>query len=262
MVYDCYDDYFCGAAGRQLDDLRRREAAILAEASLVLVASERLFQALEGRARRVCLVPNGVDAQASAQALDPATSLPPDVAGLPHPIIGFVGRIGPRLDLKLLAQLVAGHPQWSFVLVGSEEDRLVLRADHDYARFRTAPNTYLLGPRPYESLPGYLKSFDVCVIPYALSEFNLVSSPLKLYEYLGAGKPIVSTRLPAVIPFDGLVRLAEDAASFGRQIGACLEEDGPDMTQPRVAAAMDNSWDKRARQILRMIDESLRVTRA
>lgn len=99
-----------------------------------------------------------------------------------------------------------------------------------------------MGERPYHRLPSYLKAFDTCILPYRLDSFNLSCSPLKLYQYLAAGKPVVSTALPAVVLFDGLVRIAMDADQFERQ----------------VAAAQENSWENRAAAVIEIINSSFK----
>lgn len=110
-----------------------------------------------------------------------------------------------------------------------------------------------------EQIPGYLKAFDVCLIPYVADDpSNIHCSPLKLSEYLGTGKPIVSNELPGVKPFDGLVRIARDGVEFEQHVVESLNEQGETMCQQRLAIAQENSWEKRIEQILQIVDSTLK----
>lgn len=255
LVYDCYDDYLNQARGRRLADLQRREVAILTRADLVLAASERLREALQGRARHVHLVPNGVEFEHFVQAASGETGPAWQDDG---PVLGFTGKITPRLDFALLARLAASHPDWRLVLIGSQEHTTELSRDSAYREFVAAPNVHLAGPRPYQELPAQMRIFDVCLLPYAASDpFNAACSPLKLYEYLATGKPIVSTDLPAVRPFDSLVCIARDAEEFERQVAAALQERDDTLRAQRSAAARQNSWERRAEQVIALIEAAL-----
>lgn len=257
LVYDCYDDYFSQARGWRLGDLRRREAAISGRADLVLAASEPLLEAIQGRAQQVHLVPNAVDVDLFAQATNPETEVPAEIAALPHPVIGFVGRVAAWLDFELLAWLAAAHSEWSFSFVGMHDGERKLSGRPGYRLFRQALNVHLFGPRPHASLPGYLKAFDVCIIPYLPEGQVPSSSPLKLYEYLGAGKPIVSVDIPQVARLQPPVRIAGDAAEFEQAILVSLSEDSDGPRQRMLAAARENSWQRRAEQVLQIIDRAL-----
>lgn len=258
LVYDIYDDYLASESSlARRQDLKKRERTILSKADWVFVVSKELLKAMHGLTRQLHLVPNGVNINLFSRAMCPETEIPAEISALPHPIIGLVGKVTPRLDFELLAKLVTRHPEWTFVLVGPEEDSARLRSQPSYEKFRDASNVHLLGPKPYESLPGYLKGYDVCIIPYTMNQFNLGSSPLKVYEYLASGKPIVSTDLPAVRPFDGLVCIAQDADEFERHIAAALMERGEELRQKRLATAQENSWERRAKQIITLIGERI-----
>lgn len=255
LIYDCYDDYFSQALDYRLADLQRREAAILKRADLVFVASERLLRPMQDRAQHVHLVSNGVDVDFFSLATQPETKVPGEIAILPRPVIGFVGKLTPRLDFQLLFRLAALHPEWSMVFIGAEEDGRRSRSQPGYEDFRNAPNVYLLGPKSYETLPGYLKGYDVCLIPYVLDEFNLSSSPLKLYEYLASGKPVVSVDIPQVARLRPLVRIARNVAEFERAILASLAEGNDKFLERRLEMAREGAWGRRAKQVLALVKE-------
>ena len=119
-----------------------------------------------------------------ARARESMTDLPGDLAALPTPRIGFIGAIsGYKLDFPLLRKIAMAHPEWSVILIGKvgEGDPWT-----DVADLRSIPNIHFFGPRPYALLPGYLKGFDVAILPSAINEYTAGMFPMKFFEYLAA----------------------------------------------------------------------------
>ena len=252
-IYNCYDEYAAGPGipcVRTRNQVLKREQAIFKQIDLVFVVSEILRSRVERMHHRVYVVPNGVDARHFGQVADPTMEVAPVMVGVPHPIVGYLGNITPRIDFGLIKHLAASYPEWAVVLVG----RMSQAGFSIPKSLASLPNVHYLGSISYETLPSYLKAFDVCIIPYVTDDpVNISCSPLKLYEYLAIGKPIVSTDLPAVRPFKGLVRIAENVAEFGHQVKAALEERDEDLLQRRLTAARENSWEQRAESILEIL---------
>ncbi len=256
-IYDCYDEYTAWAEIPFLRTKRpvlKREQAILKKVDLVFVVSEMIQRRVEKVRHRVHVVPNGVDIRHFGSVEDPIMDIASDMARIPHPLVGYLGNITSRIDFDLLIRLAATRPEWSIALVGgvSEQGFSIPNS------LTKLPNVYCLGASPYEKLPGYLKAFDVCIVPYAVDNpLNIHCSPLKLYEYLATGKPIVSTDLPAVRAFDGLVGIAKDTVEFERQVAAALVERDKQLRERRLVAARENSWEKRVEQILMIVESAL-----
>jgi glycosyltransferase involved in cell wall biosynthesis len=209
------------------------EAALLADADLVVAASASLFEAAAPRCRRAVLIPNGCDPDHFADA-PPC----PRLAALPRPILGYFGALDDWFDAGLIAAAARARPGASFVLVGQPSDR---------ARYalRRLGNVHLVGERPYAVLPRYLAAFDVCLIPFRRTPLTLAASPVKLFEYLSAGKPVVSARLPEVEAFADVVRLADTPAELLAAVDAALAE-GDAGRDGRRRVARANGWDERA----------------
>lgn len=257
LVYDCFDDYSSNVKEKQLTNLKKRENSILAHADVVFVVSEKLLRVMEDRAKHVYLIPNGADVELFAKATDTKTEIPSEISMLPHPLIGFVGKVAAWLDFELLARLAVSHPEWSLVFVGMYEGDSKLSDLPGYRLFRQSPNVYLFGPKPHTSLPGYLKAFDICIIPYRLEVQVPSSSPLKLYEYLATGKPIVSVNIPHVSSFVPLVCIAHSADEFERNVEEALKENDSNICQQRLDAAQKSSWNRRAEKVLEIIERKL-----
>lgn len=247
VVYDCVDDW-CGFA-RAFDNVAAAEERLMGRADLVLVT----VAALRDKARRfndcVFIVPNGVDVESFAEIPGNRGGEPPDVASLRRPRIGFIGNIAEWVDLRLIERVARMRPEWSFVFVGA------YLAQQPRPR---AGNIHWLGYRPYRSVPDYVRSFDACIIPFVDSELTRSVDPLKLYEYLAAGKPVVSTRLPRVADFGDLVRVASDPDGFAAAIDEALSSESEECER-RVAAARPHAWSLRVAEIASLIRAHLAI---
>jgi len=256
VVYDCVDEYttfpeFRGAEGW----IAARERELCAVADAVFCTSRPLFEAKETLAPgRVHLVPNVADAAHFERAADPALALPEDVVHLPRPIIGFVGAVSDyKVDLGWLAHLARQRPRWSLVLVGPHA---VADPTTDLSELRALPNVHLVGYRPYEVLPSYLKAFDAIVIPYRLGAATRGIFPLKFFESLASGRPVVISRLPALEAYYPDVLVADDAGQFVDACAAAVaRKDDAAARERRVSLARRNTWESRIAQMLARLDE-------
>jgi glycosyltransferase involved in cell wall biosynthesis len=216
----------------------RLERRLIEAVDLLIVTAPALLESKRNRARRVILVPNGVEAEHFARAADPALAAAEELAGLEPPIVGYLGTLNYWIDTHLLGRLAREHPDWTLVLVGPHD----LLAD--LSPLEGLPNVIRTGRVPYADLPGYVKVFDVCVNPYVLDGVAEHCSPLKLYEYLASGKPVVSVDMPEARQFAGLVHIARDSDEFVRLVeGAVANGDGD--SAARMEEARDHTWRKR-----------------
>jgi glycosyltransferase involved in cell wall biosynthesis len=189
LVYDCMDHFDAFDDADPRNAVHERE--LLRQADAVFTGGRSLQKVREGLNPRLRCFPSGIDFEHFARARDPQTRLPEDIAALPRPILGYFGAIDERLDGALLRALCRHHPTGSVALVGPVvRPHLALPTDE--------PNFHLLGKKPYEALPHYLKAFDVCLMPFLDSELTRHISPTKTPEYLAGGKPVVSTPIPDV----------------------------------------------------------------
>jgi glycosyltransferase involved in cell wall biosynthesis len=159
------------------------------------------------------------------------------------------------VDLALLADVAAQRPDWRIELVGPLS--YGLDAD-ELARLRALPNVHFAGAVPPEQVPAVMAGCDVGLIPYKLNEQTRHVNPLKVYEYLAAGKPVVGTPLPELAQFQPLVRVAGDVDGFVGAVEAALAEgDDPQAVAARLAAAAANTWDVRVERMVGLIGEAL-----
>ena len=132
------------------------------------------------------------------------------------------------------------RPDWQFVWIGNE------KPGADLSALRAMKNVHFLGVKPNAELPKYLAQFDVCLNLFDAGPLSKDVSPLKFYEYLATGKPIVSTRQPdQVLQFSDIIHIADDAKSFEAACEAALKDTQPERTQLRIEAGRNSSWDAR-----------------
>jgi glycosyltransferase involved in cell wall biosynthesis len=248
VVYHCVDDIAAqkGVAGAAF---RAAEARFAARADLVLASAPALAARMRTLSDRVLEAPNVADTALFAEALAPG---PEDsaITALPQPRIVFTGAVvGTKLDLELLAAVARRRPDWAFALVGP-----VGAGDPgtDVSALHGLPNVHLLGPRPYAGLPAVLRAADAALIPYAVNDLTRSVFPMKVYEYLAAGLPVVATPLPALAGVDAITT-ASDANAMAGALARALDEDSPARRQARSEAARGHSWDARLEQISRAL---------
>lgn len=233
------------------------EEALLRRADLVIVTSPALLAAKGVFNPNTHLVRNGVDYAGFSAALASGQQLPAlsDSPGaLPHPRIGYVGALNEKVDYALLEQIARAHPDWHLVLVGTLD--LMIHPDRADG-LKRLPNVHWLGRVPVEQVPLAIAGMDICILPYENNAWTANIDSLKLYEYLACGQPIVATDVPAARAFPGLVRIADRAEGFAREIVHALAEDPANLTEARQAAAAANTWDVRVTAIETLLIEAL-----
>lgn len=258
-IYDCFDDYLAYGGNSFINKnyLILRENRILNKVDIAFTVSKELHEKKSRLNKNTYIIPNGVDTELFGKASDESTSVPSNLLNVPHPIIGMVGNLHQRIDFELIRYIAVTHPEWSIVIVGDwmGTDPGFINSEI-INQLKRKPNVYWMGHQPLEILPNYLKAFDVCLIPYvADNPLNISCSPLKLYEYLATGKPIVSTNLPSVREYSDVIQIGNNHEEIEKGIILTLEEKG-ELQERRKKLAKDNSWDNRAKRIFSIIDQN------
>lgn len=268
VIYHVVDEYsaYPGLNPAQVQRQVELDRRLTARADLVFCTAQNLVDARLPLNPNTHYMPNAVDydafqrAVASATGLDTATQARPSHQSTnfpiyPPPILGVVGGINAKVDLALLAEVAQRQPEWSLVLVGPLGYGL---GEADLARLRALPNVHFAGAVPPEQVPVVMAGCDVGLIPYQLNEQTRHVNPLKVYEYLAAGKPVVATPLPELRQFEPLVRLADDADGFVAAVEAALAEGSArHAVAARQAVAAANTWDVRVERMLALIERAL-----
>jgi glycosyltransferase involved in cell wall biosynthesis len=258
LVYDCVDNY--EAFPKYQDDadwIAGREEALARKADLVFTSAANLVDKLKPyNPDHTHLVHNVGDARHFKQALEPETEVPDDLTEIAErgPVMGFVGAVSDyKLNVEWVTDAAAARPAWQFVIIGPVG---LADSSTDVRALKRADNIYLMGHRDYEALPGYLKGFDVGLIPYNINEYTRSCFPIKFFEYLAAGLPVAMSNLPALEEFYGPVHVAEETTGFIEACEAALDQNGDGLDE-RVALAEENSWESKVAEMMRYVDDRL-----
>ena len=171
---------------------------------------------------------------------------PPDLANIPGPRIGYSGLIGKRLNLGLMCELARKHHDWSFVFIGKVDRR---ECEAELTALEEMHNVHFLGVKSPDKVPDYVVALDVGLLPYELNIETQHISPLKMYEYLAAGLPVVSTAIPAALRHRGIVSVADDANAFVQACQRALTDESPQQKEERLEFSRKNTWDRRVGEL-------------
>jgi glycosyltransferase involved in cell wall biosynthesis len=249
VVYHCVDDV-AAQKGVDAESFRQAEERFAGRADLVLASAPALAERMRTLSDHVLYAPNVADTATFATALEPG---PVDEAieNLPHPRLVFQGAIvATKLDVQLLAEVAKLRPDWSIVLVGP---RGAGDPTGDLSPLDQAPNIHQIGPRHADDLPKVLRGADVGLIPYAINDLTRSVFPMKVYEYLAAGLPVMATPLPALEGVEGIETVAS-AEELVTAVEQELKMDSAERRRERSGMAASHSWEARIEEIEGALD--------
>ncbi len=251
-LYDCGDNFEAFALNeRQRKLVQEYEAETCKAVDLVFACSELLAEVRRKFNDKTYLVPCAADLEFFGQAAHPGTMVPQDLASLPKPIVGYLGGCDPlRLDVTLIRHLALALPEYTFAFVG------YIWFGFDTSTLADLPNIHFLGSRPYADFPAYLKGMDVCIAPFHRNELTMYGDMLKIYEYLAAGKPVVSTTNPASCRLRDSLQIADDPISFAAAIQRGLNASSSAQAE-RILAVQPHTWKNRVAEKWRLIEPFL-----
>ena len=243
-VYDCPDAIVFKDDGKRQKIYDQLKVKILRESTISFFTSNVLLE--EGRkySKNCFNVPNGVDIQSFIQS---GYRIPKEIGNLSGTILGVVGTFDDRIDLDLIDFILENIRDATLLFVGPLQVKMGSLIKH--------PRVVLTGKRAYEEIPGFIRRFDVGLIPYRINDVTKAVYPVKLHEYLMLGKPVVSTNLPEVEEFSEVVWIANSKEEFVSSIRKALQMNNRIVEKKRIATAKNNSWEKRVNQIERIIDK-------
>ena len=252
IAYDCVDDLsnFPDISQKKKLELINNELNLIGTAKIVFATSWSLYERNSKINPNTAYVPNACDFEHFYKALQ-IKEQPHDIQQLRYPIIGFIGAIREWIDIDLICKIAEEHPEYSILLVGP--------VTYGYHKLKKYKNISMVGTKEYRVLPQYLAFMDVCLIPFKVNKLTIASNPIKLYEYLAAGKPVVSVALPEIIikNASSLVRVAQNGNEFIKQIQEAVNETKTSENNReifrRVSFAKRNSWEKRIDTIEKLL---------
>ncbi len=253
VVYDYIDEIHRDISKSNVDHAFRRHEYMKKHADVFIATADNLYnEALESRARDTYLIPNGVDYNHFHIRRNPA-GIPLDLARIlerKKPVIGYYGALAKWFDYELIKKVAAERPDYEIVLIGWDYDGSLHGQVLDEYR-----NIHYLGAKDYSILPQYAVWFDVATIPFVLNEITASTSPIKVFEYMALGTPIVTTDLRECRKY-GSVLIGKNHEEFIKKLDEALQlKDDQDYLALLDKEAGENTWDKRAQEIIRHITD-------
>jgi len=246
LIYDCMD-LFRGFK-TSLENVQDQENRLLKKADIVFTGGKSLQKSKEGINPKTYCFPSGVEYGHFYKATLSETTIPDDIKDIKHPILGYFGAVDERIDYNLINYICEKRPDWSVVFIGPLVFYEFVPVDQS--------NFHYLGRKNYDELPNYLKAFDVCLMPFVISELTLHISPTKTPEYLAGGKPVVSTAIPDVIEdYSDVVKITNDYDEFIEKCEQALVDKNEDLSEKIRSKAEAKSWEYIAIQMKKLIDE-------
>lgn len=250
LVYDCVDRHsaYPGMINPDVVDKMEKDLAHVADA--VFSTALGLHERLSAYHESAVLIPNGANFTLFHKAAAPYAPEPPELADIDGPIIGFVGMLQECIDYDLIETILRERPAYTVVFIGKPLPGVNIE------RLQAYPNARFLGLKPQEELPWYMAQFDVCLNTFVKGDLSKDVSPLKFYEYLATGKPIVTTPQPLqVMDYKDVIYVAANGEEILRQCDAAVKEDDEALRQKRIEYGLRCSWDSRVAQMEAILKE-------
>lgn len=246
MGYDCMDHHVGFHENTKAIPLAEME--LIEDADFVITSSQYLYDNIS-KIRETTLIRNGCDFSFLHNTQD--VEVPENTVTR----VGYIGAIAEWFDAELVIEAAKLLPEWEFWLIGST-------VGSNINKLKKPSNIKLIGEIPYSEVPKYLHSFDVCIIPFKIIELTKATNPVKVYEYLSAGKPVVSTALPEVKLLDRFVYVAHNSTEFVQKLKeADANKNNKELIQQWTEWAQSQDWSERALEVEKLFtSNSIKVS--
>ena len=255
LVYDCVDD--CSGVKNFSKTIDYQDQKLTESSDVIFALSKPIFKQKSKINKNVHYAPGAADNQLFGLAMRASTKIPDDVSSIPRPILGYIGNLADhKQDFKLVEYIAKQRDNYSIVIIGPKwpgDSKL----DSDIDKLEKMKNIHFLGLKNHNDLPSYIKSFSVCILPQKSNKYSRSSFPMKLYEYLGSGKPVVSTHTETLVEFKDYIWLADSYNDFLKGIDYYLNSDDTNKRNKRLELAKYNNWDRRFKLLEREVNRIL-----
>lgn len=250
IVYHCVDDIKAQPC-MPGNIIERGEQDLVKQSHIVFTTSHKLTEMQKRWNPNTYYFPNVADFEHFSKACSESTVIPDDLLKIPNPRIGFIGAIVDyKIDFRLIRFVAEKRSDWSIVLIGKIGEGDPWTKSN---LLQNVPNIHLIGPRPYGELPGYLKGFDVAILPNILNTYTESMFPMKFFEYLASGKPVVSVDLPALREYRNVIHIAQTPQDFISCIDEILKGNTTSLAE-RISIARLYTYEIRTQKMLQLTE--------
>lgn len=247
VVYHVSDLFAEDGYTANQEALRQWEQKISRTSDILICVSRRLYEMKAAQRDNVFYLPHGVDFELFRDAANGSSNSIEQLANVPRPIAGYYGTMTVHNDIELLEYCATHLPDVSFVLAGQI-------TGGDYEELSREPNVYLLGKIPYEQIPTLCACFDVCLLQWKMSKWIRFCNPLKFFEYMASGKPIVSVPIDEIVEnYSDVVSVAGTKEEYSNAITWELNNDTNERARRRIETAKEHSWDNHIERLSQII---------
>jgi glycosyltransferase involved in cell wall biosynthesis len=252
-IYDCYDEYLLTSQDKKIKNLDKLEKELMVKSDIIFTTSQKLLEKSLKHNKNSFLIPNAADTDLFGRAYLEKLDPPNDIKNLKRPIIGYIGALRDWQDFELLEYLFTNNPDMNFVFIGHNKKSAVKKGK-DFNRFQ---NVHFLGQKKFEEVPAYLRHLDVAIIPNSMTLYNQSVVPYKLFEYLAAGKKIVSTNhsIDLKMYYGDYVRTAKNKIEFSEKLNEILSDNIIDL-QKIFEFGQKQSWKSRVEKMFTIISSA------
>lgn len=250
-IFDAIDDWTIHPSYKVIKDKLQTNYELIAQKSnIIFTVAKELGRKFNKD--QTYWIPNGIDINHYAKKYNLIDRV---IADIPRPIIGYIGVILGRLDEEIITYLAQANPNKSIVLAGSYKGKLKHWDKELIKKLQSYPNIYLLGYIPYSKAPMYIQQFDIAIIPHKADTYVSTTNPMKMYEYLACGKPIVATPAPGISMFDE-IRVAPTPEEFNKEVINALKDNTEKKELARQELVKDHTWKQRVKKMLELINSN------
>lgn len=230
IIFDCLDDFteFSNVSKART----KEEEDLMKNSDLVICSSNHLYKKTSQFTQKTILLPNAGEFDHFKSSLDNI------LRDYKKPIIGYFGSIAEWFDTDIIEFAAKERPNYNYIFLGSTYGS-------DIRHLSKLSNVHFLGERPYLELPKYLHGFDVCIIPFKITPLIESTHPVKVYEYLASGKPVVATRIPELLKMADICYIAENKEDFVTKLDMAVKEKDDSLVKKRIDFAAKNTWNHR-----------------
>lgn len=248
VIYDCMDN-FKKFQPRYENDIIQKERELLKICDVVTVSSSKLYKEIEkyninNIKKKIFIINNGVDIERFNPNISEEESDITFFRNNDNKKVAYIGTVDKWVDLELIKKLAKNNKNIDFYVIGPVSRNISID------NYKEVENIIFTGVQPYDSIPYILSKIDVSIMPFKKNELVEAVNPVKIYESLAMGKPVIATRYQETEKFGEYIFTYENIEEFENILLSLInKKENPDIIQKRIEFAMENSWEKRVNEI-------------